>query len=63
MKEDEFIPDHGPSPCGEPDQSTVVATATLAAMPYFCPACQAIPTAGYCRLKGCPTAPENEASQ
>jgi len=26
-------------------------------LPYFCPACQAIPTAGYCRLAGCPTAP------
>lgn len=26
-------------------------------MPSFCPACQAIPRAGYCRLPGCPTAP------
>lgn len=24
---------------------------------YFCPACQAFPQAGYCRLAGCPTAP------
>ena len=26
-------------------------------MPYFCPACQAIPRDGYCKLAGCPTAP------
>lgn len=26
--------------------------------PYFCPACQAVPRAGYCKLAGCPTAPE-----
>jgi hypothetical protein len=25
--------------------------------PYFCPACQAVPSAGYCNMKGCPTAP------
>lgn len=25
-------------------------------MPYFCPACQAIPAAGHCKLAGCPTA-------
>lgn len=32
------------------------------AMPYFCPACQAIPQVGYCRLAGCPTAPRAPAS-
>lgn len=26
-------------------------------MPYFCPACQAIPRLGHCNLAGCPTAP------
>ncbi len=26
-------------------------------MPYFCPACQAIPSAGFCKLAGCPTSP------
>lgn len=29
--------------------------------PHFCPACQAIPQAGYCRLAGCPTAPSEAA--
>lgn len=32
-------------------------------MPYFCPACQAIPTAGYCKLAGCPTAPDPDQNQ
>lgn len=26
----------------------------------FCPACQAIPSGGYCHLAGCPTAPARE---
>lgn len=26
-------------------------------LPYFCPACEAVPVAGYCRLAGCPTSP------
>lgn len=26
--------------------------------PYFCPACEAVPRAGYCNLAGCPTAPQ-----
>lgn len=30
-------------------------------LPYFCPACQAVPRAGYCKLAGCPTAPEESA--
>lgn len=28
-------------------------------MPYFCPACQAIPSAGYCKFADCPTAPSD----
>jgi hypothetical protein len=32
-------------------------------LPYFCPACQAFPQAGYCKLAGCPTSPaENSLS-
>lgn len=32
-------------------------------LPYFCPACQAFPQAGYCKLAGCPTNPaENSAA-
>lgn len=34
------------------------AEPSAARLGYFCPACQAIPQAGYCNLAGCPTAPQ-----
>jgi hypothetical protein len=38
---------------------------SAAPLPYFCPACQAIPQAGYCDLAACPTkqAAKPEASE
>jgi hypothetical protein len=32
----------------------------MMALDYYCPACQAFPQAGYCKLAGCPTAPEDD---
>lgn len=34
-----------------------------ARMPYFCPACQAIPKHGYCNLPGCLTRPAEEGER
>lgn len=31
--------------------------------PYYCKACEAVPQAGYCKMAGCPTAPEVVASK
>ncbi len=32
-------------------------------LPYYCPACEAVPQAGYCNLPGCPTALQQDSGE